>query len=78
MFTQTAVSMEAKINDGEVNYYSNRITMDSESGEIGIDNICTTYISHTREYFLGELVDSTRRIKGFGGTRSPLIKKVTL
>ena len=32
MFTHTAVSMQAKINYGEVNYYSNIISMDSDSG----------------------------------------------
>ena len=33
---------------------------------------------HTTEEFVGELVESTLRIKGFGGTISPLIKKGTL
>ena len=70
--------MQAKKKDGEVNYYSNRITMDSDSGAIGIGNRCTAYISQTTEDCVGELVESMRRIKGFGGTRSPLIKKGTL
>ena len=30
--------MQAKINYGEVNYQYNIITIDSDSGEIGIDN----------------------------------------
>ena len=37
----TAVSMQAKINYGEVNYYSNSITIDSDSVAISIDNIFT-------------------------------------
>ena len=31
ILTKTSVSMQAKINYGEVNYYSNSITMDSDS-----------------------------------------------
>ena len=61
--------MQAKMKDGEVNHYSTSITIDSDSGEIGIDKRCTSCISHTTEYFVGELFDSTRRIKWFGGTR---------
>ena len=48
IFARIAFSMQAKIKDSEVNYYSNRITMDSDSGEIGIDNRCTALISHTK------------------------------
>ena len=32
ILAQIVVSMQAKIEDGEVNYYSNRITMDLDSG----------------------------------------------
>ena len=41
ILTQTAVSMQSKIKDGEVNYYSNIITIDSYSGAFVIDIICT-------------------------------------
>ena len=74
IFNQTVVSMQSKIKDGEVNHYSHSITMDSDSRTIGIDNRCTACILHTTEAFVGELVDSTRRIKGFGGTISPLTR----
>ena len=36
--------MKAKLKDGEVNYGSISITMNLESGIIGIDNICTACI----------------------------------
>ena len=49
ILNQTALSMNAKIKYGEVNYYYNIITMDSESGENGIDNRCTACILHTTE-----------------------------
>ena len=78
ILTQTEVSMQAKIKDSKVNYYSNSITMDSDSGEIGIDNRCAAWILHTTEDVSGELVDPTRRIKGFAGNRPPFIKKGTL
>ena len=52
--------------------------MYSESGAIFIENRCTSCISHITEEFVRELFDSTRRIKGFVGTISPLIKKGTL
>ena len=39
ILTHTAVSIQAKIKDCEVNYYSKSITMDSDSGAICIDNI---------------------------------------
>ena len=50
ILTQTAMSMQAKINYREVNYYSNSITIYSDSGAIGIDNRCTACISHTTKY----------------------------
>ena len=49
-----------------------------DSVAIDIDNRCTACISHTTENFVEELVESTLYVKGFGGTRSSLIKKVTL
>ena len=53
ILTQTAVSMQANIYDVEVNYYSNRITMDSDSGEVVIDNRCSACIFHTTGGFIG-------------------------
>ena len=76
--TQESVYMQANIKDVEVNYYSKSIIMDSELASIGIENRCTVCILNTTKTFVGELVDFTRYIKEFGGTRSPLIKKGTL
>ena len=78
ILTQTALSMKTKIKDGEVNYYSHSITMDSDSGATGNDNRSTAYILHTTKAFVVELVGPKFLIKGFGGTRSPLINKRTL
>ena len=78
ILAQIAVSMQAKIKYGEVNYYSNSITMDSDIRSIFIYSRCTACILYIAEDFFGELVDSTRFTKGFGGTIPPLIKKGTL
>ena len=77
ILTQTAVSMQSKIEDGEVNYYSNSITMDYDSGAIGIYNRFTALILHTTVDFVGVLVESMCRIKGFVGKISPIINKGT-
>ena len=53
IITQKTVSMIAEIKDVEVNYYSKSITMDSDSGAIIIENICTACISHSTEDFVG-------------------------
>ena len=51
ILNQIAVYMQSKIKDGELNYYLNSITMDSDSGAIGIDNRYTACIFHTTEEF---------------------------
>ena len=52
--------------------------MDTDSATIGIDNICTLGISHIVEDFVGELRESRRKIRGFGGVIQPKIKTGTL
>lgn len=56
--------------------YENNIAFDTDSGPVGIDNRCTACISNRIEDFEGQLVDSNRSIKGFGGTRTPNVKWV--
>ena len=50
----------------------------TESATIGIDNRCSLCISHIAEYFIGELRESRRKIRGFGGVIQPKIKTGTL
>ena len=38
----------------------------TDSGLIGIDNRCSTYMSHTSDDFVGDLQECRRTIKGFG------------
>ena len=45
----------------------NVFQMDTYSATIGIDNRCTLCISHIAEDFVGELRESRRNIRGFGG-----------
>ena len=52
--------------------------MDTDSATIGIDNRCTLCISHNAEDFVGELRESRRKIRGFGGVIQPKIKTGTL
>ena len=56
----------------------NIIRMDTDSVPIGIDNCCPLCISHVPEYFVGNLIPSNRKIKGFGGILSPIIQVGTL
>ena len=70
--------MQFKMKDGEVNNFSTSITIDLDSGLIGIYNRYTDCIFHTIEDFVGEFVESMRHTKGFVETRSPLLNKGTL
>ena len=56
----------------------NLFKMDTESAKIGIDNRCSLCISHIAEDFIGELRESKRKIRGFGGVIQPKIKTGTL
>lgn len=69
-----ALAMQAR----SANAYENSIAFDTDSGPVGIDNRCTACISHRIEDFEGQLVDSNRSIKGFGGTRTKNIKMGTI
>ena len=58
--------------------HENRVTFDTDSSPIGVDNRCTGCISHCIEDFEGPLRDSNRAIKGFGGSRTTNIKLGTI
>ena len=51
---------------------------DADSAVVGIDNRCTVCISHEAQYFIVELKDSNRAIKGFGGTKQCNVRKGTI
>ena len=65
--------MEAKAN-----MKTNSVRFDTDSSPVGIDNRCTGCISHVAEDFVGQLRDSDKSIKGFGGSRTSQIKIGTL
>ena len=69
-----ALAMQAR----SANAYENSMAFDTDSGPIGIDNRCTACISHRIEDFEGQLYDSNRVIKGFGGTRTQNVKMGTI
>ena len=57
---------------------TNNIRFDTDSAPVGINNRCTGCISHVAEDFIGQLNDSQKSIKGFGGTRTKNVKVGTL
>ena len=56
----------------------NSIRIDTDSAPIGIDNRCSLCISNVAEDFVGDLTDTNRKIKGFGGILSQKIKVGTI
>ena len=44
-------------------------TFDTDSLDFGIDNRCSACISNVKEHFVGDLIQSNKVIKGYGGTR---------
>ena len=52
--------------------------MDTDSSTIGIDKRCNLCILHVSEDFVGELIESRRKIRGFGGVIQPKTKTGTL
>ena len=69
----TALAMQANMDPKE------RITrFDTDSVPIGIDNRCSACILHVAEDFVGQLRDSSKVIKGFGGTKTTNVKVGTL
>jgi hypothetical protein len=65
-----AVAMQA---NGE-STHENRVTFDTDSGPIGVDNRCTGCILNNIDDFEGTLANSGRAIKGLGGTRTTNVK----
>ena len=56
----------------------NTIRVDTDSAPIGIDNRCSLCVSNVAEDFVGDLVDTNRQIKSFGGLFSQNVKMGTL
>lgn len=54
------------------------VDFDADAATIGIDNRCSGCISHEINDFVGPLRDTTRVIRGFGGTRVTHLKVGTL
>ena len=55
-----------------------KVTFDTDAEHIGIDNRCSACISHEISDFIGNVTESKRSIKGFGGSRVENIMKGTL
>ena len=70
LVTCHAVAMQA--SKGK---HSTEIHFDTDSGNIGLDNRASACISHEPTDFVGELRESNRVIKSFGGgrTKSPMV-----
>ena len=76
-FTSEAViSMQTKT--GKTDRKEHILRMDTDSAPIGIDNRCSLCISNKVEDFVGEMTETKRKIKGFGGVLSPDIKVGTI
>ena len=73
----SAIAMYAGHNDIR-DTDQRRVTFDSDSGSIGIDNRCSACISHRIEDFIGTPSETRRTIKGFGGTRTSNVMIGTL
>ena len=72
----TAIDMTAKTTNTP--RMDNIIRMGTTSVPIGIDHRCSLCISHVPEDFVGNLILSNRKIKGFGEILSPRIQVGTL
>ena len=72
------ISFAATAMNAEVNIRTNVTKFDSDSATIGINNRCSACISHVPEDFVGDLSDSNKTIKGFGGSRTTGVKVGTL
>ena len=72
----TTIGMTAKTTNTP--RMDNITQMDTNSVPIGINNCCSLCISHVPEEFVGNLIPSNRKTKGFGGILSPRIQVGTL
>ena len=57
---------------------NNRVLFDTDSKPIGVNSWCTACISDNIHDFIGEMRESGRAIKGFGGTRTMSVKIGTI
>ena len=69
-----AIAMQADVS----NKYTNNLRFDSDSGKVGIDNRCSTCMSHIIDNFEGPMTEYSSPIKGFGGTKICNVQKGTL
>ena len=51
---------------------------DTDSVSIGVDNRCSGCISHRIEDFEGQMTDTNKVVKGFGGTKTTNVKMGTI
>jgi len=65
LFAMTLIAMAAAQNSR----YAEGGPFDTDSELVGIDNRCSGCITHVRSDIPGEVVETNRTIKGFGGTR---------
>ena len=71
----SALAMQANM----IKYHSARtVKLDTDSYEIGVDNRCSGCISHRSEDFIGPFRDTTKAIKGFGGSKTQNVKIGTI
>ena len=73
-----AVAMSADDKQGHRRMEQSIVNFDTDSEAIGIDNRCSTCISHKIDDFIDIPIESKRTIKGFGGARVSNIMKGTI
>ena len=56
--------------NAELTVRSNITRFDTDSDPIGVDNRCSACISHIPEDFVGDLISSSRTIKGFADSKT--------
>ena len=57
---------------------AHNVIFDTDVQPIGVNSRCTACISHIESDFIGELHESNKPIKGFGGTKITNINTETL
>ena len=71
----SALAMQTKASGPSV---ARTATFDTDSYEIGVDNRCSGCISNNIDDFIGDMRDSKRSIKSFGGSKTANVKIGTL
>ena len=63
---------------GDTTLYNNKVTFDTDSGPIGVDEKFSGCIFHLIKCFKGQVIDYNKVIKWFGGKITTNIKNVTI